>query len=371
MKRLLRSRGRACAAGLGALFLVATARPVTAELGRGRMIGVKIYEYSDSLPALFETWRSAGINTAFVSASLAARSEFMALAKKSGVATFIIFPVFFNAEELARRPDLYAVTDSGARAEEDWVKFVCPTRRDYLNEKTVELGRLIRDSDPDGISLDFVRTFVFWEMVYPKRRLDSLPKSCFDASCVEAFEKATAIALPTTLSSTRDKAGWILAHHLPEWTTWKCGVITRVVESLAREARRLKPGITVDVHTVPWRSADFGGAIRIVAGQDLSAIAHTVDFISPMCYHHMVKQTPAWIHSVVQDVNTRTGAAVIPSIQVKEAYIPGPESAAEFREALIEALKPPSRGVVFWNWAALAESPEKLAAVRDVVRGRG
>jgi hypothetical protein len=71
---------------------------------------------------------------------------------------------------------------------------------------------------------------------------------------------------------------------------------------------------------------------------------------------------------VVEDVERTTGAAVIPSIQVKEAYIPGPETAGEFREALIESLRPPSRGVVFWNWAALAESPEKRKVVKTVLR---
>jgi hypothetical protein len=236
--------------------------------GGGLMVGAKIYEYSGSFPALFEAWRETGINTAFVSPALISNPEFRGLAKKNGVATFIIFPVFFNAEELARRPDLYAVTDKGARAEEDWVKFVCPTRPDYLAEKIEELRKLIRETDPEGISLDFIRFFVFWEMVYP----------------------------------------------------------------------------------------------------DLALLAPLTDYISPMCYHHMVKQTPAWVHSVVEDVERTTKAAVIPSIQVKEAYIPGPESAAEFKEALTEALKPPSRGVVFWNWPALEGSPEKREAVKAVLR---
>jgi hypothetical protein len=63
-----------------------------------------------------------------------------------------------------------------------------------------------------------------------------------------------------------------------------------------------------------------------------------------------------------------TNAPILPSIQVKEAYIPGPETPDEFKAALVEALKPPSRGVIFWNWATLAASPEKLAAVRGVLR---
>ncbi|MGD1009310.1 MAG: hypothetical protein ABR951_04070 [Candidatus Aminicenantales bacterium] len=351
------------------LALSATFRRQVREAAKGGlMVGVKIYEYSGSFPALFEAWRETGINTAFVSPALISNPEFRGLAKKNGIATFIIFPVFFDAEELARRPDLYAVTDNGVRAEDDWVKFVCPTRPDYLAGKVGELRKLVRETDPEGISLDFIRFFVFWEMVYPGRTLESLPNSCFDASCLEAFRKARGIAVPATIAGTAGKARWILSGHLREWTEWKCGVIAGAVRTLAGEARRTKPGIKINIHAVPWRTGDFGGAAKAIAGQDLALLAPLTDYISPMCYHHMVKQTPAWVHSVVEDVERSTKAPVIPSIQVKEAYIPGPESAAEFKAALTESLRPPSRGVVLWNWAALEGSPEKREAVKAVLR---
>ncbi|HPH44957.1 MAG TPA: hypothetical protein PL086_10955, partial [Candidatus Aminicenantes bacterium] len=51
-------------------------------------------------------------------------------------------------------------------------------------------------------------------------------------------------------------------------------------------------------------------------------------------------------------------------IQVGHAYTEREVSAGEFKAALNEALKPPSRGVVFWNWDALAASPEKQKFVR-------
>ena len=361
---------------LGVLLTVAVAvvaitigvrRRVTDFRRGGLIVGAKIYEHSGSLPALFAAWREAGINTAFVSPALQSRPEFRALAKANGVATFIIFPVFFDAEELAKWPDLYAVTDRSTRAEESWVKFVCPTRSGYRASKVEALRKLVRETDPDGISLDFIRFFVFWEMVYPDRTLESLPNTCFDASCLEDFRRVTGIAVPGAISGTPEAARWILGNHLREWTEWKCGVIAETVGMLADAARAVKPTVKINLHAVPWRAEDFGGAVRTVAGQDMSRLAPLVDYISPMCYHHMVRQTPAWVHSVVEDMARRANVPLLPSIQVKEAYIPGPETPAEFRAALVEALKPPSRGVVFWNWPALAESPEKLAAVRDVL----
>lgn len=357
----------ACVAVGITLALRRQARP---SAGCGLIVGAKIYDYTGSFPALFRAWHETGINTAFVSPALQSNPEFRALAKKNGIATYIIFPVFFDAEELARRPELYAVTDSGGRAEEEWVKFVCPTRPDYRNAKLEHLRKLVRETDPDGISLDFIRFFVFWEMVYPGRMLESLANTCFDASCLEDFKKTTGVTVPATLAGTPAIARWILSNRLQEWTEWKCGVIAGMVKTLVEEARKIKPGIKVNIHAVPWRSDDFGGAVKIVAGQDLARLAPFADFISPMCYHHMVKQTPAWVHAVVEDMERTTKAAILPSIQVKEAYLPGPESTEEFMAAMVESLKPPSRGVVFWNWAALAESPEKTEAVKAVLKSR-
>ena len=66
-----------------------------------------------------------------------------------------------------------------------------------------------------------------------------------------------------------------------------------------------------------------------------------------------------------------SAAPILPSIQVGEAYRPGVAfTAAEFEQQLREALKPPSRGVVFWSWEALAKEPEKRRVVREVLAER-
>jgi len=332
------------------------------------MVGVKIYDYGGSFPNLFEEWRSLGINTAFVSASLESNQEFRSLAKKNNIPTFIIVPIFYNAEELEKRPDLFAITNEGEKASEDWVKFVCPTREDYRSQRIEYVKSLVRELNPEGISLDFIRYFVFWEMVYPDRTLNSLPNTCFDSHCLEEFQKATKIKIPQELFVTSEKAKWIIDNHLQEWTEWKCQVIASMIKALAEEARKIKPDIKINVHAVPWRRDDFGGAIKIIAGQDLAQIAAYTDYISPMCYHHMVLRDPAWVHSVVEDVYNLTHDQIIPSIQVKETYIDKELTLSEFKEALAEALKPPSKGVVFWNWDTLEKLPEKKEAIKVVLK---
>jgi hypothetical protein len=327
------------------------------------MIGVKIYAHEGAHAELFGEWRSLGINTVFVSPELAARGQFRELAREQGISLFLILPIFYNPEELKSDPGLYALTDRGDRARDDWVEFVCPTRSDYRRRRVEWVKTLVRELDPDGISLDFIRYFVFWEKVYPDRTLDSIADSCFDQSCLDLFQKDTDIIIPNGLDGVEAKAKWIQARHRPEWIDWKCRVITGMVRSIADEARAIKPKLKINLHAVPWRKGDFGGAVRAIAGQDFGALAALTDMVSPMCYWHMLKRKPLWIREVVEDIYSQTNGLVIPSIQVGQAYIAEPLSTEEFKSALGEALKPPSGGVIFWNWDALANEPEKKAAV--------
>jgi hypothetical protein len=349
---------------LGASHLIMSRPgPSPGEQSRDLIVGVKIYAHEGALEGLFKEWRALGVNTVFVSPELATQGSFRRMAREEGIAVFLILPIFYNQDELKKDPGLYAITDRGKKAKDDWVEFVCPTRPEYLERRTAAIVSLIEKVDPEGISLDFIRYFVFWEMVYPERTLDSIADSCFDRSCLDLFQRETGIRLPEHLDGAAEKARWIISGHRREWADWKCSVITRVVRSIAKAAKAAKPEIIINIHTVPWRREDFGGAIRIIAGQDLGALAAQTDMISPMCYWHMLKRSPAWIHEVVEDVYSQSRGRVIPSIQVGNAYLSENLSVDEFREALKEALKPPSGGVVFWNWDALARDPAKKAVV--------
>jgi len=369
----MRKKAPILALVLGTALLAAGCRKevkLAPEASRKLMAGVKIYAHEGPLPELFADWRSVGLNTVFVSPELAGQGEFRELARKQGISLFLILPIFYGPEDLKKDPGLYALTDRGEKAKDDWVEFVCPTRPDFLSRRLDWIKTLVRDLDPDGISLDFIRYFVFWEMVYPERTLGSIPNSCFDRSCLERFQKDTGIVLPEGLGGTAEAAKWILAAHGREWTEWKCGVITSLVRSIVAEVRSIKPQLMINVHSVPWRREDFGGAIKVIAGQDLAALGEAADMISPMCYWHMLKRKPPWIGDVVKDVFSQAKGRVVPSIQVGNAYISEKLSLEEFTEALEEALRPPSGGVIFWNWDALAKEPDKKAAVAARLKSR-
>ncbi len=334
----------------------------------GPVVGVKIYEAAPPHDGLFREWRDLGINTAFVSETLLADPDFRARARAGGLTLFLIYPVFQSPEAVKEDPGLAAVTASGAPARDEWVEFFCPTKGEgVLAERAAHLRSVVAAGDPEYVSLDFIRYFVFWEKVGPDRTPASLPQTCFCPDCLASFKRTSGVAIPAELTTTAEKAAWVLSNHSAEWADWKCDRIAGVVSRFVRAAREARPSVKINLHAVPWRLDDFGGAVRSVAGQDLARLAPLVDLVSPMTYHHMVRRPPAWVHDVVADAaDLAGGVPVLPSIQVDRAYVDEDLPPAEFRAALEQALRPPSRGVVLWSWSALAGSPEKKALLRSV-----
>jgi hypothetical protein len=84
----------------------------------------------------------------------------------------------------------------------------------------------------------------------------------------------------------------------------------------------------------------------------------------------MLKQPPGWVHGIVEDFHRQTGASILPSIQVGQAYLETPYSLEEFRQMVEAALAPPSAGLILWSWEQLAAEPEKAELFKDMLSER-
>jgi hypothetical protein len=338
-----------------------------AQNDSSRIIGVKIYTIDGKTDDLISEWKELGINTAFVSREIAADSSFRSEAKEQNIDIFIIEPVFFNPEALAKDSTLYAVTNKGNIARNDWVEFVCPSNRNYRKKIINRLKNDVKKLDPEGISIDFIRHFLYWEMVKPDQDSRSIEHGCFCRNCIQEFSDKKKIHLPDSISNTERTAEYILNGHKNEWTQWKSDLITSTVREITTELKKIKPGLKFNLHAVPWRLADYDGGIRTIAGQDLSQLKEYVDYISPMCYSFMLYRNSKWNHSVVEDMNLQANDRILPSIQVREEYRKENITDKDFESYLINALRSPSRGVIFWSWEHLEKEPSKKLIIKNLI----
>lgn len=332
-----------------------------------KIIGVKIYKHHGDFETLIDEWKSIGINTAFVSKELLARKSFREIAEENQIKTFVILPIFFDELALSEDSSLYAIKSNGEKAIDEWVKFVCPSNLEFRKNKIESIVNLVAEYNPDGISIDFIRHFVFWEKVLPDTPVTTLPNTCFCNECVHGFQQQFNIDIPDSLRDTQDYSTWIIDKHSNQWTDWKCLLITSMIEEIVTKTKKVKSNLLVNVHIVPWKNHDFGNGIKKIAGQDILAISAKTNYISPMTYSHMVKQDASWVHDVIDDFYLQTKGKILPSIQVKEAYVTDSLIVAEFEDNLISALLPPSFGVVFWSWEHLEQDSWKKEIISKLV----
>jgi hypothetical protein len=332
------------------------------------IVGVKIYDFEGELEALIAEWRELGITFVFSSEQLASRDRFRELAKQAGIELFVIFPVLYAPEALAADPSLYAVTADGKPARDDWVEFACPSREEFRQRRVDEAVDLVRRLRPDGLSLDFIRHFVFWEMVAPDADPAGLPDACYCPTCLRRFAATLAAGSLLPVDDPVAAATWIRANAAAEWVRFKEETISSLAWQIIQATKAVKSNLRVNLHVVPWRTGDFDGAIARIAGQDRATLGHLADYLSPMCYSHMLYRPPEWISSVVRDVAEAGRCPVLPSIQVAPAYREEAVSAEELEASLRAALEPPSAGVVLWKWDDLAADPAKADVIRKVLR---
>jgi hypothetical protein len=340
------------------------------QLADDAIVGVKIYQTKRDLQELFEEWTALGINTIFASEKLTSSGGFRALARKNDTDLFVIFPVYYAPDELAEDPELAAVAANGEPAIEDWVEFACPSRTDFRDRRVKEARTIVRRLRPEGLSIDFIRHFVYWEMVGPDRDPATLPDTCYCVHCLQGFATFLGVPRSSIPPQPQRAATWIRTNAAEQWARFRVETITSMVMEIAEGVRFIDPEVLINVHVVPWRRDDFDGAITRVAGQDLPALSEIADYLSPMSYSFMLHRPPEWISSVVQEFEWVSDCPILPSIQVSPAYREDEVfSAAEFEAALRAALEPPSAGVVFWSWDHIEADPERARIIRQMLRG--
>ena len=256
-----------------------------------------------------------------------------------------------------RVPASRPITRSGEPlTPEGWYYGVNPANETVREAQLTALGELLQTHDLDGVWLDFIRWPCRWEGSDPHR-----PFTSFDAATLTKFCHDSGIDLP--IDDPISSAELLLTRHEAAWTAWRCQQITDWVAQAREVVQSIKPEATLGLFSIPWRLADFEGALLKIMGQDLAALADSIDVFSPMVYHLMCGQPPHWIDSVVSEVSQVTGKPVWPIVQSVDK--PAQLSPEAYDQALEVALNcTAASGVLVFNMKD-ALQPAKLTVLQN------
>ncbi|MGQ9574629.1 MAG: glycoside hydrolase family 10 protein [Thermoguttaceae bacterium] len=141
------------------------------------------------------------------------------------------------------------------------VNWLCPSHPENLKLELESMLEVARKYEVDGLHFDYIR--------YPDG------DCCYCEGCRQRFEGETGTRVAAWPADCYKGA------RRAEYRQWRCRQITRLVEAVHREAKRLRPGLKIS-------AAVFGSypACRESVGQDWPAWikAGLLDFVCPMDY---------------------------------------------------------------------------------------
>ena len=284
-------------------------------------------------------------------------SRFVTAVHGAGMKIYAEFGCFVGADWWRDVPASRPIMSDGQRlAAEDSYYGVTPAIPQVREALLARLEDFLTAHEIDGVWLDFIRWPCHWESSAPE-----LPLTSFDPITLARFVEDMGIKLPE--GGVTARARFLLEDCREAWSRWRCDQITSWVAEARQILERTRPGATLGLFGVPWRRADFGGAILDVIGQDYRALSETVDVFSPMVYHAYCGRPTGWIGEVTAEVRQITGKPVWPIIQSVDE--PRSVSAEEYGRALDIALERPESGGVLVFTLAGALNADRLAVTRE------
>ncbi len=304
------------------------------------MYGAKLYDVPANLDETIDLWHKLNFNTLFLGQKCKTDIAFLERLRAENFFINIIEPTFLADDSI---PDeRFAITSDGNRAKDTWVRFVCPTDEEWLNQiyKRIENDAKLPVS---GLSIDFIRFFQFWETTPFNADYKKLPATCYCPRCNEDKKNYSSEA------------------------EWRMAKIESVVEKCTNIIRKTNPDLKIGLHAVPWKKSMFNGAVENLLGQSLNRLYKYVDYFTPMAYHQMVDRPVSYIKELIEDQIEQTEGKVniVPSIQIKGYYKDVKLSLEENIETIKTAASGKSSGLIFFQWLDLLEKPELLEYLKS------
>lgn len=298
-----------------------------------------------------------GVNALFVHAG-SITPELLERAGAEGARVFAEFPTLNGKGYVEKHPEAWPVDATGANAPPaTWFLGACPTDRGFREWRMAELQKLLERYPLSGVWMDYFHWHAQFEEPEPV-----LPETCFNSSCIEAFEKWTRIVVPP--GTAAERARWILSRQERRWREWRVEHLLGWAREVKQIVRARRPGALVGVYHCPWTDLEYDGALRRVLGLELNDLAGIVDVLSPMVYHGRMKRKPEWVGESVQWLSRRVRgrARIWPIVQAHET------EAGEFERVMRLGMSGAASGVMMFTAQSVAADEGKMEAMRRVYR---
>jgi hypothetical protein len=298
-----------------------------------------------------------GVNALFVHAG-SITTELMERAAAEGARVFAEFPTLNGKGYVEKHEEAWPINAAGLKAPAaTWFLGACPTDRAFREWRMGELQKLIERFPLSGVWMDYFHWHAQFEEPEP-----ILPETCFNSSCIEAFEKYSRVVVPA--GTAADRARWILTNVERKWREWRVEHLTGWAREVKQIVRARRPEALVGVYHCPWTDIEYDGARRRVLGLDFDKLASVVDVFSPMVYHGRMKRSPEWVGEYVQWMSRklRGRKKIWPIVQAHEV------SAAEFEKVLTLGTTGAATGVMMFTAQSIASDEQKMAAMQRIYR---
>lgn len=271
-------------------------------------------------------------------------------------------PVFCNPGYLENHEDAFCITSQNRKAAfHDWLHFVCPNNNEYLEQRIKESRLLVRELQPEIVSLDFIRQFVFWEEIAFS---DSIEDGCYCPHCRSLFAGDANIR---TIPSIEE----IHSLYMKDWVKWRSKRIAEVAIGFKKAIYEENPRIKFTMKLLPFKKDDYDGAVVKHAGQDLNLLAPLCDFLSPMTFYNMFAKSLSWKHEICSYMHQESGLDVMDYCQDREVYeFEASITKSRFASELDDAVKRTLEhdwylGTTIFFFESILKDPVRITAIKN------
>ncbi|MBA3975889.1 MAG: hypothetical protein C0504_16915 [Candidatus Solibacter sp.] len=301
-----------------------------------------------------------GINAVFVHGGSINQTLFDR-ATAEGAKVYAEFATLNGKGYVEKHPEAWPINEKGEPAPAaSWFMGVCPTDPAFRQYRVKQLEDLLSKFNLAGVWLDYFHWHAQFEDPHP-----ILPETCFNTSCLRAFQKSAGIKLPS--EDPAAAARFILSKHETAWRRWRAEVLLDWAKQFRSIVKQRRPNALIGVYHAPWTDSEHSGARYRTLGLDIPLLAPVFDVFSTMVYHGRMGQSPAWVGENVKWLVGQVGPSKVWPI-VQATGEPTPISAQEFESVMRKAVEPGSTGIMMFTTRAIAEDPAKTEVLRRLYR---